>query len=83
MWLKADDLEHYLLAAAEDLLPRARLERIQTGSAASLAGAFELSLDELSNDPLSLVTLPWRLQPGETPAGVVPGWSALRISLLV
>ena len=83
VWLKADDLANYLLAAAADLLPNAELERIVEVSASSLPGSFEMSLDELSNDPLSLVTLPWRLQAGEVPVAAVVGWSALRISLAV
>jgi signal transduction histidine kinase len=83
VWLKADDLANYLLAAAADLLPNAELERIVEVSASSLPGSFEMSLDELSNDPLSLVTLPWRLQAGEAPVAAVVGWSALRISLAV
>lgn len=83
VWLKADTLAGHLLGVAEDLLPNANLEAISAISAASLPGAFELKLDELSNDPLSLVTLPWRLRAGESPMAAEMGWSPLRISLTV
>ena len=48
--------------------------------AAKLAVGY--TLDELSNDPLALVTLPWRLRAGEDPVIAGIGWSALRISLM-
>ncbi len=83
VWLHAGQLSKYLLASAADLLPDAGLERIAEVSATTLPGAFKLSLDELSNDPLSLVTFPWRLQVGESALAASVGWTALRISLLV
>jgi signal transduction histidine kinase len=83
VWLMADGLSHYLVAAAADLLPDASLERIEEVSATTLPGAFALSLEKLSNDPFSLVTLPWRLRVGESPVAATVGWSALRISLVV
>jgi signal transduction histidine kinase len=82
-WLRADKLSAYLLSAASDLLPDAGLEPILEISARSLPGTIKVKLDELSNDPLSLVTLPWRLRAGELPVAANVGWSALRISLVV
>ena len=83
-WLKADALADKLLSyVVDDLLPRATLKPIEDISAAALPGTFELKLDELSNDPLSLVTLPWRVSPGEEPVAARIGWSPLRISLTV
>lgn len=83
VWLKAPELSRYLLSVAADLLPRASLERMQEVSAASLPLEVVPSLEALSNDPLSLVTLPWRIRPGEEPGVALLGWSALRISLVV
>ena len=82
-WLRADKLSEYLLSAASDLLPSAGLEPILEMSGRSLPGTIKVKLDELSNDPLSLVTLPWRLRAGELPVAANVGWSALRISLMV
>ena len=82
VWLKAEVLADHLLGVIEHLLPEARLEPLLEISASSPAGVFDPRLDELSNDPLSLVTLPWRLQAGEDPVMAGIGWSALRISLM-
>ncbi|MEE3178379.1 MAG: hypothetical protein VX317_01750, partial [Verrucomicrobiota bacterium] len=67
VWLKAEVLADHLLGVIEHLLPEARLEPLLEISASSPAGVFDPRLDELSNDPLSLVTLPWRLRAGEDP----------------
>ena len=82
VWLKAEVLADHLLGVIEHLLPEAGLEPLLEISASSPAGVFDPRLDELSNDPLSLVTLPWRLQAGEDPVMAGIGWSALRISLM-
>jgi signal transduction histidine kinase len=82
-WLRANKLSEYLLSAASDLLPEAGLEPILEISGRLLPGTIKVKLDELSNDPLSLVTLPWRLRAGEFPVAANVGWSALRISLVV
>ncbi len=82
VWLKAEGLADHLLGVIEHLLPEAGLEPLLEISASSPSGVFDAKLDELSNDPLSLVTLPWRLQAGEDPVMAGIGWSALRISLM-
>ena len=82
-WLKADALADKLLGyVMEDLLPFASLEPIGGISTAAQSGILEMKLNELSIDPLSLVTFPWRLRPGEEPVAANIGWSALRISLI-
>ena len=82
VWLKAEVLADHLLGVIGHLLPEARLEPLLEISASSPAGVFDPRLDELSNDPLALVTLPWRLRAGEDPVIAGIGWSALRISLM-
>lgn len=83
VWLDAPQVAEYLLSAATGLLDQAALDPIEEVSAASLPDAFSINFEELSNDPLSLVTLPWRLSPGEIPVPETIGWSPLRVSLVV
>lgn len=82
VWLHAEALADHLLGAIKHSLPEAALEPILEISEAAPAGVLDAKFDELSNDPLSLVTLPWRLRAGEDPVAADIGWSPLRISLM-
>ncbi|MBK1835482.1 sensor histidine kinase [Roseibacillus ishigakijimensis] len=68
IWLRADELRENLLAGVKDWLAKATLEPVGKVNSA---------------DPLALVSLPWRLARQESPHAEVPGWTPLRISLLV
>ncbi len=83
VWFRSGELGRHLVEGVGDLLPQARLERIEEVSAASLGGVFEPQLAELSEDRLSLVTFPWRLLPGESPAAGHMDWQVLRTPLAV
>jgi len=82
VWLQAEALADHLLGAIKHSLPEAALEPILEISEAAPSGVLGANFDELSNDPLSLVTLPWRLRAGEDPVAADIGWSPLRISLM-
>ncbi len=82
VWLQAEALADHLLGAIKHSLPEAALEPILEISEAAPPGVLDARFDELSNDPLSLVTLPWRLRAGEDPVAADIGWSPLRISLM-
>jgi len=84
VWFNAETLRDYLVQTVKEdqLLPKASLEAtgaIEINDAISLISMG--SAATLQDDPLGLVTMPWRLVPGET---IVPdslGWTELRISL--
>ncbi len=81
VWLRAGDLGANLLHVIRDLLPHAALEPISEVSASSSSVLPDEMMKRVSNDPYALVTLPWRIQPGEEPLRTAIGWSPLRISL--
>ena len=74
VWLDSAALERQLLAEVSDLLPAASLVRISgNGKLAGLA----------AEDPLALVSFPFRLDPGESPAAAPAGLFPLGAPLLV
>jgi len=83
VWLRAGDLGANLLDVIRDLLPNATLEPISEVSVSSSSSLPDETMSRVSNDPYALVTLPWRILPGEGPLSTAIGWSPLRISLTV
>ena len=81
VWLRAGDLGANLLDVIQDLLPHAALEPIAEVSVSSPSVLPDETMSRVSNDPYALVTLPWRILPGEEPLRAAIGWSPLRISL--
>lgn len=83
MWLQALGLENHLLKSVSDLLPSADLAPVEALVVKSLEGAFDVGVATLESEPRAMVTLPWRLEPGETALIVPTVWSPLRVSLLL
>ena len=68
VWLQREVLEKSLLESIEDWLPNAQLEAVAV-------------IERLSSS--ALVSLPWKLLPGEHFVPTDLGWTPLRVSLLV
>ncbi len=83
IWLQTATLKEYLLESSEDLVPKADLSPVKALVVESLEGAFDVGLATLQSEPRALVTLPWRLEAGETVAVKPLAWTPLRISLLL
>ena len=89
VWFEADALRNYLVNTVKNdqLLPQASLVplnplALDVGKKGSKRSVLSVPQKEfLNDDPLGLVTMPWRLVPGESIARQVLGWSELRLSL--
>jgi signal transduction histidine kinase len=84
IWLRASELAYHLVGVVDDLLPVASLQPVEAIAAPGLAGIATGGAAALPpGDPRALVTMPWRLVPGETAAPAPLGWTPLRLSLAV
>jgi signal transduction histidine kinase len=84
LWLRASELAYHLVGVVDDLLPAASLQPVEAIAAPGLAGiATSGAAPPPPDDPRALVTMPWRLVPGETAAPAPLGWTPLRLSLAV
>ncbi len=81
VWLRSRPLAAGLCRSVSHLLANAALRPMAEVSVTSLVDPAARDLTRLASDPLALVTLPWRLDPGEVATASVPAWSALRVSL--
>ncbi|NNM30401.1 MAG: HAMP domain-containing histidine kinase [Akkermansiaceae bacterium] len=83
LWLKAEELSRHLLASVDDLLPGASLAPIEALAVAALQGASRVDTAALQDDSRALITVPWRLVPGEAAVLPVLAWTPLRLSLAI